>query len=78
MSSVSRKHPFTSLFSPKMSRWCALSASDSAECAAGGASSAGLLADIAGCAQEVAECAGAGEQVSRDVQRAITECAWRY
>jgi hypothetical protein len=27
MSSVSRKHPFTSLFSPKMSRWCPLSAS---------------------------------------------------
>jgi hypothetical protein len=31
MSSVSRKHPFTSLFSPKMSHWCPLSASGLAE-----------------------------------------------
>jgi hypothetical protein len=59
MSSVSRKHPFTSLFSPKMSRWCPLSASDWAQRApARGHSSTGLLADLADCTRGVAECVG--------------------
>jgi hypothetical protein len=58
MSSVLRKHPFTSLFSPKMSRWCRLSASDRAGPAGLRARLHGLLADIAGCIRDMAGCAG--------------------
>jgi hypothetical protein len=78
MSSVSRKHPFTSLFSPKMSRWCPLSASGRRAGPVRGRSGAALLADLAGCTREVAGCARAVPQLSRNVQRTITECARRY
>ena len=78
MSSVSRKHPFTSLFSPKMSQWCCLSASGLARAGGGRGVAAGDCGDLAGCAREVAGC---GRQVprraaaSRNVLCPITECA---
>jgi hypothetical protein len=56
MSSVSRKHPFTSLFSPKMSGWCRLSASGLAGGPGARARRAGSRRDLAGCAREVAGC----------------------
>ena len=77
MSSVSRKHPFTSLFCPKMSHWCCLSASGLAVRADARRSRARFPADLAGCARDVAGCVGQAPPMSRGVQCAITECARR-
>ena len=44
----------------------------------GGHSSTALLADLARCTRAVSGCAGQVPQVSRNTQRAITECARRY
>ena len=54
MPSVSRKHPFTSLFSPKICRWCPLGASGPPDRAGTRAQQRRLAGRIAGCIREVA------------------------
>jgi hypothetical protein len=78
MSSVSRKHPFTSLFSPKMSRWCPLSASVSAERAGSRAQQRRLAHRYRRLYTGSGGMCRPVPHVSRNVQYTITECGRRY
>ena len=78
MSSVSRKHPFTSLFSPKIGRWCVLSASGFAGRPAAWPWRYGFAARSRRLCTGRGGMCRQGARASRDVQHAITECARRY
>ncbi len=75
---MSRKHPFTSLFSPKMSQWCCLSASGLARAGRGRAwrpEIAAISPAVHGKWRDVADRCRGGHAVSRNVLCPITECA---